>query len=123
MNNGSKSQIPTDEEFERASRWMEEQHRGLEEARQNVLHRLRGTTPLDDLYLFVEGEKKFRGIVCLTTHDEVTKCEMNGVARMITDCVREELERGGRGARDEITLAMEFDSDDKYKGRFWRRLR
>ena len=62
-----------------------------------------------------------------TTNAEMAACRDGDLGRAIEDAVFEELEAAGRGDRNTITVAFEYDSDENvrnnYHGDYFLRLR
>lgn len=58
--------------------------------------------------------------------EDVMKCDNDGTSKALADYVYSELERVGRGKRNEIKVVFEFDSDEnvtnKYNGDYYGRL-
>ncbi len=97
---------------------MSEASRNLEEVRESVLGRFRGRSPLHEFFILDQGDVDFRAYVFLEKNEDVAACRTSGVDREIIDFVYVELERLGRGARNEIKVAFEFDSDENVAANF-----
>ena len=59
--------------------------------------------------------------------DDIEQCKEKGVVRQIEDFIFSELERLGRGKREDITVAFEWDSNENveanFNGDYFQRLR
>jgi hypothetical protein len=123
----SKSKIPTAEEFERASKMMEERARNLDQVRDRVLEHFRSRCPLHEFFILDQRDVDFRAYVFFEQTRDIAAMKQAGVERQIIDFVHAELERVGRGRRDEINVAFEFDSHErvqaKFGGNYFNRLR
>lgn len=121
--------IPSDEEFAKADEYMEELDRNINQVNENVLQYFKELCPTHshNFYLIAEEETKFRAYVFYKNDQDIQMYKDNGVARKIEDFVYEELERQGRGKKEDIALAFEFDSDENvtvnYEGDYFLRLR
>jgi len=121
------SKIPSDEELDRASRMMEQQFRNLEVVKSNVVELFKSKCPLYDFLILPQGDDGFRAYVFLESDKDVAEYRENGIVDEMKAFVLEELERVGRGKREEITVVFELDSDEnvkaKYEGDYFLRLR
>jgi hypothetical protein len=119
--------IPSDEEFARASEYMKEFIDGLEIVRESVLQHFQPITPLYEFYILAQDDVDFRAYVFFKTEKDLNSCKVNGVVKDITDFVHAELERIGRGKKEVTNVAFEFDSDEnvraKFEGDYFLRLR
>lgn len=122
-----KSRIPTADEFRRASQFMAEQSRNLENVRAAVLSQFKGISPLYAFHILDQSDVDFRAYVFFVTNRDIEACQQSGISQQIEDCVYEELERAGRGRKGDIRVAFEFDSDENvianYEGNYFLRLR
>lgn len=127
MEGNAMNNIPSDEELARASRYMEEESRNLDKVRENVKQRFIGIYPLYDFYILDQIDVDFRAYVFFKEDKDIQACESSGVLQALMNCVYEELEFAGRGKREDITVAFEFDSDENvtanYEGDYFLRLR
>ena len=118
--------IPTEADFKRAKRRMRERFRGVDEVSQSVVSAFETRVPLHYFYLMPQ-RNDFRAYVFYNTDEEVRRFEALGLNQEIRDFVYTELERVGRGARDQIHVEFEFDSyenvEAKYEGDYFLRLR
>lgn len=119
--------IPSDEDFARASKFMEERSRNLDQVRDNVVRRFKTKCALCDFYILPQRDVDFRAYVFLMTDQDVDECKSNGINQQIMDYVYAELERADRGKKPEIKVAFEFDSDENvtanFEGNYFLRLR
>jgi hypothetical protein len=111
--NRSRSDIPTPEEFERASRLAEERARNLDRVSKSVRAHFRRRCPLHNFYILDQMDVDFRAYVFFEREADITAMRESGMDVQIMDFVYAELERWGRGRRDEIKVAFEFDSDER----------
>jgi hypothetical protein len=119
--------IPSDEDFARASRLMEEEYRNLAAVTANIDRRFQPTRVFTGIHLFVEGDTTFRAIAFLRTNLNIREWERAGLLEQLKDAVYDELEQAGRGQRPEINVIFEIESDENvqrnYKGNRDYRLR
>lgn len=119
--------IPTDEEFERASQQMREGSRNLDRVREMVLQTFKGKYPLHDFFIMDQRDVDFRAYVFFKENKDVEESRHSHIDQEIIECVYAELERAGRGKKNEIKVAFEFDSDEnveaKFEGDYYLRLR
>ncbi|MCA9266587.1 MAG: hypothetical protein KDA60_22160 [Planctomycetales bacterium] len=82
--------------------------------------------PLHDFFVLSQGDAGFRAYVFLNSDEDVMACKRSGDLADIEDCVYEQLEMAGRGTRNEIVVAFEYDSDENvqrsFKGNYYLRL-
>ena len=112
------SNIPSDEDFERAKRLARERSRNLDDVCDRVREHFEGAAPLHSVYILPQRDVDFRAYVFFRTNADIERCEAAGLSREIRDQVYAELERAGRGRRDEIRVAFEFDSDENVNRNF-----
>jgi hypothetical protein len=117
--------IPTDEEFARASAAMRYQARGLNEVCERVLSRFRET--LREIFVFDHSELSFGACVFYLQERQVNEAKRSGLESKIKEAIFEELENVGRGNRNTIMVEFEFDSHEniekKFNGNYYDRLR
>ena len=120
------SNIPSDEEFERASKKMEKEAHGLDQVCRNAKIHFRNKCPLVNIYLLPQGDVNFRAYIFFEKNKDIETCKNNGITQEITDFIYQNLERVGRGNKCNITVAFEFDSDENvkqnYEGNYYLRL-
>lgn len=114
----SKSKIPTDEEFARASNVMKEKARMLDVVREEVIRCFRNRCPLHDFFILDQRDVDFRCYIFFETNKDIEECMRNGIQDELTEFIYSELERVGRGKRDVIKVAFEFDSNENVKANF-----
>lgn len=115
--------IPTEEDFARASRLMEERHRHLHEICEAVTRRFKTPwwgwfakpSPFHSIYLFCDSTADFRAYVFFQKNKDIHDCGANGVRKLVEESVYDELERFGRGKRGDIVVAFEWDSDQNVR--------
>ena len=111
------SSIPSDEDFARADRLDAERSRNLDKVSENVKRHYREICPLHDVYLFPE-RGNFRACIFFEKDRDLESCVHDGITQEIEDFVYAELERAGRGRKEEIRVAFEFDSDERIDAEF-----
>lgn len=112
------SNIPSDADFERAKRLARERSRNLDGVCDRVKEHFKGTAPLHNVYILPQRDVDFRVYVFFRTDADIELCEVAGVSREIRDEVYAALERAGRGRRDDIKVAFEYDSDENVDRNF-----
>jgi hypothetical protein len=92
-----------------------------------VLEHFRRRCPLHEFFILDQRDVDFRAYVFFEQTRDIAAMKQGGVEREISDFVHAELERLGRGRRDEINVAFEFDSHEhvqaKFGGNHFNRLR
>ena len=119
--------IPSDEEFARAKKVMADESRHLDRVVRSIKQCFSKRCALYDFYLLPQLDVTFRACAFFDTNADLESSRVNGIIDEIIEYTYVELERAGRGKRDEITVAFEFDSDEnvreKYNGDYFLRLR
>jgi hypothetical protein len=129
MEGDAMTNIPSDEEFAKAKARMRELDRNVKEANERALQYFRELCPghSHNLYLVAEGDRRFRAYIFYKRDQDVQAYKNKGVDTMVENFIYAELERQGRGKREDITVAFEFDSDENvtanYEGNYFLRLR
>lgn len=123
----SKSKIPTEEEFARASAALESGSRGLSQIRENILCNYAQKYKLHEFFIFDSTETSFRAYVFFKKEKDVRNAKSKGLAEEIKSMVYRELKDANRGVRGNIDLFVEFDSheniEDNFDGDYFDRLR
>ena len=119
--------IPTEEDFRKAEEADAKRNRGLSDAAETIKRefKLRG---VHQVFLFYSSSiDEFGAYVFYNDNKAVRSAGQNGLSDKIRHSIYKELERHGRGNRDEITLTVEFDSHENvvenYEGDYFLRLR
>lgn len=112
MEGNTMSSIPSDEDFARAKRKMAERDRNLDQVCANVKRRFENECPLYNVYVLWQRDVDFRAYVFFDEDKDIDVCKRNGIVDKIENCVYDELAIAGRGKRDEIVVAFEYDSDE-----------
>ena len=119
--------IPSEEDFRRAEAADAEQHRGLSDVRDQMLHRFKKDEVYELFMFYSEEIDTFGALVFYRWDKQIAEAEKSGLASQIKDAVFEELENVGRGSRDTIRVDFEFDSHENvekyYGGNYFLRLR
>jgi hypothetical protein len=122
-----KNNIPSDEDFARAKKFMSERYQNLDAVENAVKLRVGSHCPLHGLYLLAQEDVDFRIYVFFDADGDIERCKENGTTTTIETAAYEELERFGRGKREEIKVAFEYDSHENviknYDGDYMFRLR
>lgn len=123
----TRRKIPSEEDFARASAAMRKRARGLGQVRERILSRFGESGEIYEFYILDGSESSFRAYVFYSLDAHIAEAEESGLASRIKAAVFEELERVGRGTRDEIQVYFDFDSDENveanYEGNYFLRLR
>ena len=126
MERDTMTNIPSDEDFARAERLDKERSRGLKEVKEKVAEHFKKLCPLHYFFLMPQGDNAFWAGVFFKEDKDIQACEDSGVTQEIIDFTYAELERAGRGKREDIKVAFEFDSDEnvtaKFEGDYFLRL-
>lgn len=119
--------IPSDEEFERASQLMEMRSRGLDEVRESVKRYFAVQCPLNEVFILPQRDVDFRSYVFFEKNDDIENGKRNRVVQSIEDFVYQELERVGRGKREKLSVVFEWDFYENvvanFEGDYFLRLR
>lgn len=110
--------IPSEEEFERAARLMQQRSAHLDQVRDSVKRTFIDICPLHDFYILPQRDVDFRAYVFLEKEVDIIKCERDGTIQKIEELVYSEIERVGRGRRGEISVAFEYDSHERVESEF-----
>jgi hypothetical protein len=113
-----KSKIPTREQLDRASKALAERARVLAEARERVFARFVTRCHLHKLSLMDQMDVDVRAYVFAETDADLKAMHAAGLDRELMDAVYEELERVGRGSREQLKVAFEFDSHEQVEAKF-----
>lgn len=102
--------------------------RGFDEVTARVKSRfgrswIRRSCPLHDFWIFNardkgSGKPAFDVIIFYRSDADIEASAENGVSSEIEDFVYAELDRLGRGCRDQIDVEFEYDSDENVKKNF-----
>jgi hypothetical protein len=121
------NRIPSEADFARAAKLMADRDRHLDEVSADVEHRFSRIYPLHKVVVLWQRDVDFRAYVFFKMDRDVESCQKNGAMDAIKNAVYEALEKYGRGKRNEIVVAFEWDSDEnvdkKYDGDYLLRLR
>jgi hypothetical protein len=109
------NKIPSNEDFERASRYVAERNLHLARVAENVKSRFKPVSPIFETALFPDSEGDFRATIVFKKTKDIADCKSNGISTAIEDAFYEELEHYGRGKRGEINVVFEFESDENIR--------
>jgi hypothetical protein len=119
--------IPSDEDFARASKHMHERFRNLDIVRSNVIRHFKGICSLHEFEILFQIDEDFRAYVFFEKDLDIEKYKNNGIIQQMINFVYAELEHAGRGNKNEINVVFELDSDENvlrnYGGDYFLRLR
>ena len=121
------TEIPSDDDFERVSRMMEERFKHLEKVKNKSKKYFSKRCPLYDFYILPQGDSGFRAYVFFEKEEDKERCKKEGIFEQIEGFVLDKLERYGKGKREDISVAFEWDSNEnveaKFGGDYFARLR
>ncbi|MEO5913969.1 MAG: hypothetical protein ABIS50_07025 [Luteolibacter sp.] len=112
------SDIPTPEEFEMASQAMRQKARCLDDVREGVKRRFGSPDPIREFFILSQRDVDFRAYIFFGRGEDLELAGKTGLQGKIVDFVFSELERLGRGSRDQIRMAFEFDSHENVEANF-----
>ncbi len=119
--------IPSDEDFAKAKRLARERSRNLDAVNKSVMVHFKDKCPLHYFLLMPQRNNEFWAGIFFINDEDIAICEKNGMSEQIQRFVYAELERLGRGKREDIKVAFEFDSDENvnrnFDGDYFLRLR
>lgn len=119
--------IPSDEEFERASRLMQQKFNHLDQVVASVKKVFMDVCSMHEFFILPQIDVDFRAYVFFEKDADITKCERDGTIQKIEEFVYSEIERAGKGRHGEISVAFEYDShervESKFEGDYFLRLR
>lgn len=123
----SESQIPSKDDYARASAYMRSLDRGLSDTRDKVKERFKDAG-LYELFVFYSPSKKvFVAHVFFGVEEEKVLAEESGRIADIRSAILEELVRAGRGNRESIAIRMNVDTHENvvanFEGNYHLRLR
>ena len=110
--------IPTDEEFARASESMSAQHRMFATIRDHVLRLFAAQAQLHDIYFF-GSETDYEAHIFYDSEADIERCRVNGVERMLKEAICQAFAGTAKSQGSSIspTLAFKFDSHENVKRR------
>jgi len=114
------SKIPSDEAFARAKRRMRERDRNMDHVNNAFSEYFKEicTENAHDSHIIAEDDLSFRAYIFFKKVRDVQLCEESGVSSQLQQFIYDELERQGRGSRDNIVVNFEFDSDENVQANF-----
>jgi len=124
MNNKN---IPSEEDFAKASTALKHRSRGLSQVREKILTRFQNSSELHEFFILDSSEQSFRAYIFFHSERQIEEAEKSGLTLKIRNAVFNELEKAGRGDRSMIKVNFELDSHEnikrKYDGNYYNRLR
>ena len=119
--------IPSDEDFARASAKMKERSRGLSDVRERILDRFQPGGELHEFFIWYCSDRSFRAYVFYPHETDIKQAETSGLEARIKEAVFDELENVGRGNRQSVEVEFELDSHENvergFEGNYYNRLR
>ena len=112
--------IPTDEALNRASKLMKEKATMLDTVRNKFRQHFEKICPLHEFFILDQRDVDFRAYIFFKTNEDIAACKRIGIHDQMIDFVYAELERVGRGNRQSIKVAVEFDSNENVEAYFER---
>jgi hypothetical protein len=118
--------IPSEEDFARASAAMKRRSRGLSDVREKILERFKRSGEVHEFFVLDSSERSFRAYVFYPQDKDIQEAEKSGLEARIKDAVFNELENVGRGERNTVEVEFEFDSHEnverQFEGNYYNRL-
>ena len=123
----SNKDIPSDEDFAKASAALSKRSRGLSQVGDRILEQFQTSGKLHEFFIFDSSENSFKAYVFYRWKRQVKKAEESGLAIKIKDAIFHELKNVGRGDRETVQLEIEYDSHESveqhYASDYYSRLR
>lgn len=123
----SRPNIPSEEDFARATAAMKNDDRGLSDVRQRILERFRDVGVHECFVLYSRPTDTFIAYVFYLSERDISEGAQSGRWAEIREAVYDELAAVGRGNRDKLNVTVEFDSHENveknYEGDYFNRLR
>ncbi len=121
-----KNNIPSEEDFARASAAMKKRSRGLSDVRERILGRFKSSGKLHEFFILDCSDRVFRAYVFYPMDKDIAEAHKLGLEAEIKDAVFEALELVGRGDRNSVEVVFEIDShenvDREFEGNYFNRL-
>ena len=114
----SKRNIPSEEEFERASAAMRVRDLGLGEVCARIMERFNAQSLREAFIFYSEDKNTFFVSLFFCLSKQIKEAEESGLCERIKDALVEELVNVGRGTRDSIKIDVEWDSDENVQANF-----
>ncbi len=113
MEGSEMTNIPSDEDFARASLAIDARRRGLSEASEIVKKEFQENSKLTGLSLFVDNHgHAFRACLFFESDAEAKRCEDNGTVGQIVKRIKDELKRRGRVESGKDSVIADVVSDE-----------
>jgi len=110
--------IPTKEEFDRANRETASLFDGLGDVSKSFMAKFSVVEQLDRFEILPQVDTDFRAYIFFKTEADVRNLEVASLLLEMRDFVFTELERVGRGNREDISVDFEIDSLENVKRNF-----
>lgn len=119
--------IPTANEFARAKLLMRLRNHNLDVVERNALSQLRHKYPIHNIFLFYSGARSFHVYVFFEKDIDLQSFKKSTTIEMIANVLYGEIERAGRGGRNDVSITFEYDSHERvlrdYDGDYYSRMR
>jgi len=112
------NKIPSEEDFNQASKLMEQRANGLETVRGIVKKHFKSICPMHEFYILPQRDVNYRAYVFYENTNDIHECDANGVSDLISVFVCEKLELLSLQKRGELKIAFEFDSHENVNSKF-----
>lgn len=121
-----KNNIPSEEDFARASAAMKKRSRGLSDVRERMLNHFKSSGMLHEFFILDCSDRAFRAYVFYPKDKDITVAHKSGLEAEIKDAVYDALEKVGRGDRNTLEVVFEIDSHEnverEFEGNYYNRL-
>lgn len=118
--------VPSEDEFAKASAAIRNRSRGLSEVRDKVLSLFKHSGELYEFFILDSSENTFRAYVFYRWDRQIEESVLSGLADKIKSTVFTSLEQIGRGSMNSIKVDFEFDSHEtverNFGGNYYNRL-
>lgn len=112
---GAMRKIPSPEAIARARAKSAEATRNLGKVEYNLQLRFEKRCQIDIIEIYAGESANFRAYVFFDTDEHLEDNKRSGICQEIIDAAYEELERAGRGPRDQIEVVAEFESTENVR--------
>ena len=118
--------IPSEEDFARASAAMKKRSRGLSDVRESILKQFKPSGEVHEFFILDCSEHSFRAYVFYPKDEDVEDAKKSGLEVRIKEAVFSGLENVGRCERTSVTVDFELDSHENVErsleGNYYNRL-
>ncbi len=110
--------IPSDEDFAKAKRLARARSQNIDLVNEIVKQHFEKICPLHYFIIMPQRNNEFWAGVFFENDEVLLASKRNGITEDIECFVYAELERQGRGKREDINIVFEFDSDENVERNF-----